>query len=274
MKLKHFLPLAIIAILASCNSNPKLQEYHGKIEKIKVTGYSTVEKFGELVPEEIGLVYTAEFNKQNVPIVETFYDEDGYMIQMVKTAYDKNNNIVKYELYGWDEELAFSQECTYKGDKIQTMTTRTDISKPRKYQYKYKKGKIASVELYVDDELNSTNIHEYKKEQCEVNIYAASGELIETYYVKRNKYNQILSYQEDDKILSVEYNKENLPSKVENFKYDYNFIARDKIQERTGRRSCEIEYEYDKKGNWDKKIIYDSIDDSNIIMVLREITYR
>ena len=290
MKIHLFSILVIALSLTSCNNNSdKTFEYelyglNCPVKSIDVRTYEATSKFGEIVKKSLGNIYfnyeygnySAIFNSKGN--IESFksYDHKGNIKEETKYTYDDNGRLIECMIY-FDE--LFYRKCIYEYDsKFVVKSTETLFSKNEPIgasniiTYKNNGKQIIEENGYVGD----TTIYDrtYNKEIIWKNDKESEyiiNDLVSFYVIKgreiRNDDNLITEKNEEEialrniKInLYVEYNNKNLPIYIKNCNinsileckepsFPESFPEYDNIYY--------IEYEYDKKGNWIKQIVYE-----------------
>lgn len=290
MKIHLFSILVIALSLTSCNNNSDKKfeyELYGlncPVKSIDVRTYEATSKFGEIVKKSLGNIYfnyeygnySAIFNSKGN--IESFksYDHKGNIKEETKYTYDDNGRLIECMIY-FDE--LFYRKCIYEYDsKFVVKSTETLFSKNEPIgasniiTYKNNGKQIIEENGYVGD----TTIYDrtYNKEIIWKNDKESEyiiNDLVSFYVIKgreiRNDDNLITEKNEEEialrniKInLYVEYNNKNLPIYIKNCNinsileckepsFPESFPEYDNIYY--------IEYEYDKKGNWIKQIVYE-----------------
>lgn len=107
MKNKALLPLLLLA-LTSCGGNgvsiPQLKfgGLNGNVSMTKESKFDVVEKFGEVIPDDLNEVIITEYDKDGNQIKYGLYDEDGDFIIKLEDTYENNLLVseVTYQKYG------------------------------------------------------------------------------------------------------------------------------------------------------------------------------
>lgn len=292
---KKLIILITLSLMFACNNNNIISEdynnYNYKryglncpVKSIDVRTYEATSKFGEIVKKSLGDIYfnyeygnySAIFNSKGN--IESFksYDHKGNIMEETKYTYDDNGRLIECMNYF---DVLFYEKCIYEYDgKFVVKSTETLFSKNGPIgasiiiTYKNNGKQIIEENRYVGD----TTIYDrtYNKEIIWKNDKESEyiiNDFVSFYVIKgreiRNDDNLITEKNEEEialwntKInLYVEYNNKNLPIYIKNCNinsileckepsFPESFPEYDNIYY--------IEYEYDKKGNWIKQIVYE-----------------
>ncbi len=285
MKSRNLFPMILIwALLSSCSSTEKSPDYLGNIKHIKATCATAIDMFGEITPQKIRFVYIADFNEDNVPEVQKYYDEDGNLATVAKNTYDSRKNLIAQTKYNSDGEISSQYKAEYISDNpvLQEMiyTNYYGETEHYKWEFEYKEDILSSIICTMNGKLLSKQIYKETGGRQQTMIYGDDGQLETTTYCQENKNHQMVSFyssnDSEDNTLKVEYNDRHLPIKIENYKMADVNLTETPVLTIPGDESFKCEYEYDKKGNWIKRIIYEIESDytTPIYVISREITYR
>lgn len=245
--MKLFAALATVALAAaftSCGGGIKEQRFMGisdKPKSVKITTYEAVEKFGEVVEEEIEQVQLYEF------------DSDGRTLKMT--------------VYGYDGDVDFSMTYKYDGDKcVETNSFQSYNEISRKSVLKSSTKNSFVWEMTSSGGTVVTEFVERGNNKMTTVQKDTDGDIIskfEQIYDKNGNVVEIKGYGEDGEVVY---------RTVSTFDGDSREITR---KEWNG-VDYESEYLYsyeaeDDKGNWTKRI--DRADGELETVTIREIKY-
>ena len=261
----HVLIFLFLIIFSGCSANHSSNEnrekiLEGRVRTVTEKAFSAKEKFGEVLKDyetvipriylyDIGFLYffsdhliRQNYDKKGQVISMDFYDTDGDLTYHVNVLYEDGRR-VKDNLYDSDGDLVAFVSYTYDihGKMNQQIVFHDEGKEFRSVSSEYDEQErlISNTFLAAGSNFQSRFQHEYEKSTRRKStiIHTKDGdETILTY-----------SYYENDFIKQVEY------------KYGWSVGL------------IEFVYEFDKKGNWIKKIIYEDGDADTIVE--REIEY-
>lgn len=293
-----------ILIFSCCNNSKKnindIKDYElfGDIKNIKETNYKAVEKFGEVLKEERKTIKIICFNSIGYLSEENWYHPDSTLFYKTTCMHDEKGNKIEEKHYNQSDSLIF--KIIYKYNDNGKLIERIFFGTFEKYGnntifFKYdNKGLLVEEDWCAfDGTLNQKNKFNYnsKGNLIEVNEYESEGALIQKKEFKYNNkgnlikeewyksdgtinYNMELKYDKNgNKIAVILYNMDSSIGVVYNYKYDN---KGNMIEESTsspdGIFNNHITFNnYDKKGNWTRKIEYENGIPKHIIE--REIQY-
>ena len=267
--MKHSLTLLVlfVALIAQSCSNEKIENdwtrdnLQGKVLSYSEFSYEAENRFGN--------IEKGERNRQ-------FSIGTDHQIK-----YDEKGNEIEYNRYNSDGSLDYKFTYKYdeKGNKIEENSYNSDGSLARKWTYKYdEKGNIIEGnEYYSDGSLDSKNTYKYdeKGNKLEGNSYNSEGSLDSknTYKydekgnkLEGNSYNSEGSldskwtYKYDEKGNEIEGNGYNSDGSLE-FKYTAKYDEKgnktqvnDYNSDGSLNSKKTYKYQFDKQGNWIKRI--------------------
>lgn len=272
---------SFMLLLCSCtNKRTYHYEEYGlncPVKSVKVTTYEAESKFGEIVKGDLDWEghYLAIFNSiGNLESISSF-DDDGELTGVSKYKYDKDNKIIEVSFYDEDGDIDYKLTYTYINNQIESLIQKSYWNdKEEIYEYKHKwvgeqlletmrisNGELSSMTKYKRMDKNSSEWITYDKDGKEV----SRGD--ETY----NDYGRLVNRNEGDLCIEVKWNSKNLPIYLKNAHLHDNT----NIAWYGSGDDCAyyVEYEYDKKGNWIKQIVFEGEIRNPITISERVITY-
>lgn len=267
MKSANFCVFVInfMILLSSCTNKQTYDyEYYGlncPVKSVKVTTYEAESKFGEIVKGDLEWNghYLAIFN--DVGNLESIsnYDDDGDLTRVEKYKYNEDNKVTVVASYNNDGDLDYQLMYTYNNDHIESFTQKSywnDKEEIREYKHKWSEeqlietmvienGELSTVSKYTRDSKNSLKWITYDKDGKEI----SRGD--EAY----NEYGQLVSRNEGELHITIKWNDKKLPIFLKNAHLSNNTNI---SWYTTGEENTyHVEYEYDKKGNWIKQVVYE-----------------
>lgn len=267
MKSANFCVFVInfMILLSSCTNKQTYDyEYYGlncPVKSVKVTTYEAESKFGEIVKGDLEWNghYLAIFN--DVGNLESIsnYDDDGDLTRVEKYKYNEDNKVTVVAYYNNDGDLDSQLMCTYNNDHIESCTFKSywnDKETITEHKYKwngeqhietmvFENGELSTVSKYTKDSKNCVKWITYDKDGKEI----SRGD--ETY----NEYGQLVSRNEGELHITIKWNDKKLPILLKNaFLRNNTNISWYTTEEEN---IYHVEYEYDKKGNWIKQVVYE-----------------
>ena len=255
------------------------QNFKGNVKYISESNYEATYKFGEIEKSKLICKYYSEFDKfgnKKLGREKSFGEEIKYL-----NNYDVNNNIIETNFYKSDTILAIKIKYKYdlKGNEIEKCTYGRGDSIVEKKIFKYNLNNyIIEENLYNSKNKLSSKIkykYDIRGNKIEESQYNSDGSLFMKITIKYDTMNRNIETNWN------ECHGENITPKFKNqkstFKYDekgnkierkdykdgvysgetiYKYDGRGNIIEgNSGIQSIEsYKYEYDKNGNWIKKI--------------------
>ena len=273
-------------------------ELIGNVKKVTIEEYEA-DRFGKIIKKGISnITYSVSFNKDGrkivieeylIPCVKFFkYDDKNNLIEKYvkseetskdvlidRRKYDDKNNCIESIIYNingdiagkwifkYDEKDRLIEESWYSEESL--FLESGSLSHKWIYKYDGKGNKIEDNLYNSDGYLCDKHIYKYdeKGNNTEYFWYDSDGKLLEkTIYKYDKKGNNTESYSYDSEgILYVKeqskYNNKNLKTVYKYYVKGYEVIE----------FIHQYEYQYDKKGNWIKMIVYEN-------KVPKTITYR
>ena len=275
-------------LLIGCNDNKRTYHYeeyglNHPVKSVKVTSYEAESKFGEIIKGDLTRDghYVATFNSVgNLESVSTFddngdlnnvkkytydnnnnviaiheFDKDGDLLEVEKNKYDEDNNVVELSIFANNGDLKFIYISEYSKGKQVSYTTSSDWFEEDDTHTTYKwDGKhIIEEDSFRNGELYSKRKFTHTSKNClDWIVYDANGAEVSRGHRVLDNRGRIVE-QNDSK---VEFNDKNLPVYLKNVftlnNPDLIWYFHDNDE-----RELYIRYEYDKKGNWVKRVIYE-----------------
>jgi len=127
MKSKALLPLLLLALTA-CDDNgisiPRLEfgGLNGNVSKTKESKYDAVEKFGEIVPDDLEEVTITEYDEDGNQTKYALYDEDGDRIYKIESAYEKNQIVSEVVYLKYENQKIISRVVDRKKNYIKWLS--------------------------------------------------------------------------------------------------------------------------------------------------------
>ncbi|MFJ1492301.1 hypothetical protein [Capnocytophaga canis] len=307
--IKKIILLVITAIsIISCGQEKKNDLQKAKVKSVRVKSYHAVEKFGEVVKDTLQEINQLDFLMEDHFYI--LYNEKGNKIEEVHeglpnkefTYVYKNEKLVekkgKNSFYGESKNIYIYNEL---GNLRELSTYNADggLIEKRICKYDTKKNNIETNVYNSDGVLKTKLTYKYddKGNTIEINSYNSEGglEIKYTYKydekgntIEKNEYYPPNSERAKFTIstsialsqMSVEDDKEekvsNFDGSVEyrtTYKYDENgeIIEKKNYRSQSNLEKRTYTYEYDKYGNWVKRITYKN--DKPKFIAEREIEY-
>lgn len=267
MKSANFCVFVInfMILLSSCTNKQTYDyEYYGlncPVKSVKVITYEAESKFGEIVKGDLEWHghYLAIFS--DVGNLESIsnYDDDGELISVDKYKYDEDNKVTVISSYDNNGDLIDQIMYTYNEDLIESFTQKSywnDKEEIREYKHKWHGEQLVETMIIENGELST--IIKYtsnSKNNSKWITYDKNGKEISRGDEAYNEYGQMVSRNEGELHIIVEWNDKKLPTFLKNAHLSNNTII---SWYRTGEENTYyVEYEYDKKGNWIKQVVYE-----------------
>ena len=282
MKCKVYpLIVSLIVLLASsCNSKASYdyEEYglNCPVKSVKVTTYNAESKFGDVVKGRLASDghYLAKFNAIGNLEEISWFDDDGNLNSREICKYNDNNQLIENSVY-YDDKLEWMGTNEYIGDQRTSSISKffgQDETSIYITHHKWDGEYIIETDMLVNGELKSkTKYTNPCKNSSEWVEYDKDGKEVLRGYEEYNNCGRIIRRSEGDFHLEVQWNEKNLPIHLKNTRPVRNTM----ISYYSGNDGCEYyaEYEYDKKGNWIKQIVYEGEIKKPITISERIITY-
>ena len=277
-KIFLFLFIYTILVCTNCTNNKEFKpDYQGNIVSITASIYEAVEKFGEVQVDDLEKVVKIEFNENHNIVKETTYDEDGDLDALVKYHYNDNNQLISFIGYDYDGEESYRMEYTFEGKFIATSSYKSKYN-DIKYEFKNNGKFIVESKLYMDGKFKQYTKYEKAGNVFKHINYDADGTEIGIGTEEYDNNNLLIKYiASDGKVSVIKRGKNGLPIKLTNVHISiYSNELYNSTELSIGNQTAEIEYEYDKKGNWVKKQIRVMEDDKDdeFYIVTRTVEYR
>jgi hypothetical protein len=257
------------------------QNLQGNVKYISESDYEATYKFGEIEKSKLICRYYTQFDKfgkkklgkeksfgeeikyvnnydANNNIIETnFYKSDTILAIKIKYKYDQNGNEIEKCTYGRGDIIAEKKIFQYNlnNDIIEEnlYNSKNKLSSKIKYKYDIRGNKIEESEYNSDGSLfkKITIKYDIMNRNIETNWDESDGEDITPKFK-----NQKSTYKYDGKgnIIETKYYKDGVYSGETIYKYDGRGNI---IEDNSGIQSVEsYKEEYDKNGNWIKKITF------------------
>jgi hypothetical protein len=227
------------------------QGLKGKVSFMSKSGYSLVEKFGEIVKGENIWKYTSKYDIKGNRMDLYSYNSYGSMEYEGIFKYDENGNKIEYNEYSPTGSLKETIKYDEKGNLIETINYYTwglgGISGKTTYEYDAAGNRIET-NVYKND-YNFLRLS--KKEKYKYDLKGNNIEFIE--YNSDGSLSKKETYKYDAKgnnILTNEYKPDGSLDAKKHYKYDVmgNFIGSDCYNSH-GKLYRKTSYKYDVKGN-------------------------
>lgn len=251
--------IAIPLLLLGCENNQKektdLTEMNliGEVKQFQEIDYDAIEKFGEVVKgEQDGFIKESYFNEQGAETATYWYEFDrnqGYRFEIIN---DQDGNKLEERDFGLDNKLSSIVKYTYDDNwnLIEENSYNDDGSLFRRHKYEIdnKGNVIKSNEYDQAGILITSNIYTYDENNNKVEWaeYDSNGKLEIKSNYKYDKQNNIIEINTDFPEL------ENSFGRIGTTYYNY---------------------EYDKRGNWIKRIEFVGTGKKAKKITYRTITY-
>ena len=284
MKCKFCFLIASLIVLLTTSCNGDKSTFHYKeyglncsVKSVKVTTYKAESKFGEIVNgylEENGN-YLAVFNDVGNLKSITYYDEDGDLSGMEKYKYNEENKVIEFSSYKKDGTLNINITYTYNNNQIESFICKGYWNNEEEIdEYKHKRDgeRLVEVTITTNGELSSvTKYNNYSGQGEEWVTYNKDGKEITRGREVYDDKGRIVSRNEDEIHSEVQWNDNNLPTFLKNaFLHNNTNIV---WYANGDEHIYYVEYEYDKKGNWIKQIVYKGETKKPLTISERIITY-
>lgn len=227
-----------------------LQEVSGNVKSIRTTGYTTIEKFGEIMEGN------ALFGNSLVK-----FNKDGYITEI--SFFDNHGVLTKKSIYALDENNKVTTINRYDGDGVEVGKT--------VYTYDENLNATMIVDYDENGKAKSTQKNEWEDGKCIKSLF--KNNCSDEYYVMNefegNKLTKSVVYDkngketgeytefEDDKMtkivnsdftVSISYNDKGLCTSIVNGQ-----LSNTNSYLLVKGESYKYEYEYDERGNWIRK---------------------
>lgn len=288
MKKVTFLMLLIgfVSMTSCIGRNDKINQWEeyelkGKVQRLKISEYTAVEKFGEISKESLQMTTIVYFNKKGlIDSIDSYYGDDYLQrkTEIYTWDYSRHTCVIRTKLFGKVDSTSYEllqynrqfdkllSKTEYKADSIydKLVWTYNDSKQLVDYTYYGANGKI--IARHKDFEYNN------KGELICRNMYTSDGffDNVESYRYDDNG-NLIGRKTETDQTIyktTFEYNSENMLCRE---------ICENKNRYSSSTDITEYTYQLDKNGNFIVKTLityYDkSFDDVYCEYIEREITY-
>lgn len=288
MKKVTFLMLLIgfVSMTSCIGRNDKINQWEeyelkGKVQRLKISKYTAVEKFGEISKESLQMTTIVYFNKKGlIDSIDSYYGDDYLQrkTEIYTWDYSRHTCVIRTKLLGKVDSTSYEllqynqqfdkllSKTEYKADSIhdKLVWTYNDSKQLVDYTYYGANGKI--IARHKDFEYNN------KGELICRNMYTSDGffDNVESYRYDDNG-NLIGRKTETDQTIyktTFEYNSENMLCRE---------IHENKNRYSSSTDITEYTYQLDKNGNFIVKTLmtyYDkSFDDVYCEYIEREITY-
>ena len=250
-----------ILFLSSC-FNDRSYSYHEygldrPVKSVEVKTYKANSKFGEVVKDDITETYSVEFNSVGNALKHTDFNANGDIASVLKCRYDDNDNLVENSVYDSEGDLMIRLVNDYEGNKVVKSTTvLTYMESVYITDFKYNGDYVEEETCYIDGELSSKlKYTRNDKSGREWIRYSADGEEESRGVMELNKDGKITKYSiGDDKVCEMVWNEKKLPCYLRRAELYNNTMFSFDLEED---REFYVEYEYDKKGNWIKQIVFE-----------------
>ena len=205
--------------LASCEKSTQKNDLaelklNGKIKSIREIPYEAVEKFGEVVKEDVlGIVnenLQITFNDKGNKLEENWFNPDGSLSLKYTYKYDDKGNQIEENSFDADGSLSFKYTYKYddKGNKIELNGFNPDGRLSSKSTYKYD-DKDNLIEVNSDLDSKFTYKYDDKGNKIEQNWFTTDGSLFSkwTYkytYDQQDNWTQKIIYDVEKPIRIVE----------------------------------------------------------------------
>lgn len=271
MKNNILLMFVLSLFFASCSEKDNdLKDYNltGNVKSIKVCIYDAKIKFGEIVTEDIDVSYTVSFDNEGMVSELSEFDNSGNLDVKTITkriqgsydseisTYDNKGNLRSKRIIKRDEDRNVVSSHYYYEDSLISFTEFENVKgKPVKSKTVSNGSTIINI-LHYENGIHSKTI-EYDIDGNETGNFT---ELTNGRLSKICKNSEL--------VFMCSYNDKNLPCHIVGGKMSpLNWFYVDTNKE------YYYEYEYDKKGNWIKRIEYYGADKKLETVSTREIAY-
>lgn len=283
--------LCVTLFFNSCKNSKKSDcERYGlntNVKSVSVKSYYAESKFGEIVKGDLDIIghYLVLFDDKGYLTSISDFIKGEKLIQKIVFAYDDENRLIKETFYNKDGDVSHLEEWVYEGKYLMQEKYISD-----KYvgvrEYKRDGEKIYEYTDYDNGErLLIAKFLESSSRRAIYVIYDSLGNELEMVNKEYNEDGRLLkkivngeskadttiwAYNNSGELIKmttsnysgeINYNENNLPtyikggmvgtSMVDRYKEEPFFLDSFKDDE------YYIEYEYDDKGNWIKKILYE-----------------
>lgn len=281
MKKAYIFYLALYTlIISSCSDKTYSYQEYGlncPVKSVKVTTYEAESKFGEIIKGDLDWSghYFSEFNSVGNIVSLTEYDDEGDIDGVTKYKYNNDNNVINVSEYDYKGNLDFEYTYEYDGSLMSKITATfkySDEDNVYVTDIKREGNTIKEKITHLNGELSSiVKYSKYDKTGAEWTQYDKDGKEKGKGSSILNKDGKVSRYNINEKeFYEVNWNEKGLPSYLKNAElYNNSFISYDNGNESI----LYIEYEYDKKGNWIKQIIYEGEVKEPVTISERTIVY-
>ena len=247
------------------------------VKSVKVTTYEAESKFGEIVKGDLDWEghYLAIFNSiGNLESISSF-DDDGELTGVGKYKYDKDNKVIETTFYDEDGNIVYKVTYTYINDHIESFIRKSywnDKEEIYEYKHKWDGEQLLETMQISNGELSSmTKYKKIDKNSSEWITYDKDGKEISRGDDTVDDCGRLVGRNEGDLCIEVKWNSKNLPTYLKNAHLSNNTTI---SWYSTGEENTYyVEYEYDKKGNWIRQIIYEGEIKKPLTISERIITY-
>ena len=245
--------LILVAVFIACGCTKQrndlpLQEVSGNVKSIRTTGYTAIEKFGE-ISEGNALFGNSlvKFNKDGLITGISFFDNHGVLNKKSIYVLDENNKVTTINHYNGDGGVVGKTVYTYDENlNVMKIIDYDENGKPKSTQKnEWEDGKCIK-SLFEDG---------YSGERYIINEFEGNKLAKSVVYDKNGKETGEYTEFEDDKItkivnsdftVSISYNDKGLCTSIVNGQLSntnsYLLVKGESYK-----------YEYDEKGNWIRK---------------------
>ena len=299
------------AALAACgnssnsgnSSKMKAEEYSYKamelncpVKSIDVRTYEASCEFGEVIKGELTYGNYLELDKAGNVIRMTEYNSTGDVDLVRMFKYDEQNNTIEEMLYSREGELEGLQKTEYNdaGKVVKSFTYAEDGSIERSEEYEYEDEYCVRSRYVKYDENVATIEEEWVAKRdgeriLETTMYR-NGKLEEVHKFSKYEYNVLAEcvIYDADGVKLWEFYQENDGHGIELHK-SHDFTDNSETEYRVKRndrghrvyiydsqvehKETYYEYEYDSKGNWTKKVMFEGVMKKPVEIIEREIKY-
>jgi len=246
-----------------------------KIEKSKIKNRKLYSAYygrnGNLPPEKT-LVEEINF-KDGLPVEKLHYNSYGEIRSKYDYTYNKNNNMIKEEIYNEYDNIIFRKEISYTSNRDTNEVVLSNIRKKgkeiRKFSYDSMNRLIGINNYNSNDKIYLSQKFIYKGDKLtSIEFLDGDGKKFEESVFTYNKIGNLLSetnnnitkkyiYDDKDRLIRVESNK----GDIRIYKYnDKNFIVDDQFFIEHNKRQFRLVFNYLKNGLAGEVIRYDSDD--------------
>ena len=268
-------------VFSSCTcTNKQTYDYESyglncPVKSVKVNTYEAESKFGEIVKGDLARDwhYLATFNEVGNLESITDYDDDGDLSLVTKYKYNVNNQIAEVSYYSDDGDLIQQIICAYDNNQITSKIYKTywndeeEITELRQKwngeqlveRISIKNGELQAIVKYPEHNKNYAEWVEYDKDGKEI----SRGD--ETF----DNNGRVVCGNYGELHMETQWDDKNLPTFLKNANLYYNTVVSPSLS----KSIYYVEYEYDKKGNWIKQVVYEGEHKKPLTISERVITY-